>query len=273
MPPHAETIDAASDPRIAAFAGVGDPALARQLDCFVAEGRQVVRRVIEHGGYTVRALMVSPAALGAMTGIFQRLPDNAALYVAGRHVFAGVTGYDIHQGCLALVERPRPRAWHSVAGEAPKASTLVVLEAVGNPDNIGGVFRNAAALGASAVLLDPACSDPLYRKAVRTSMGSVLEVPYAVAEPWPAALETLRDMGWSVAALAGSGEWTLQDWVAHRGPASRLAWVLGHEGHGLSRAALHAADARVRIPMSPGADSLNVATAAALALYATAAMR
>lgn len=270
MPPRVERVTDADDPRIAAFRVVGDPALARGTGGFVAEGRLVVRRAIE-GGHRVGALLVSAAALEELRPVVEGLPGNAGVFVAETAVFRGVTGYNIHRGCLALVERPAPRDWREAADGAPVAAPLVLLEAVANPDNVGGVFRNAAAFGAAAVLLDPACSDPLYRKAVRTSMGTVLAVPFATIAPWPSAIDELRARGWLVAALTGTGEIALDECSRAAGPTRRLAWLLGHEGHGLSPDALAAADLRVRIPMAPGVDSLNVATAAAIALYASTA--
>lgn len=267
MPPRGEAIVDPDDPRIAAFRGVGDPALARELGCFVAEGRLVVSRVLADPRYRVRALLLSPGAFDHLRHLLDP-HGSPRVFVAGDAVFQRVTGYNIHRGCLALVERPAPRDWVSLASGAPAGAAVVVLEAVGNPDNIGGVFRNAAAFGASAVLLDPACADPLYRKAVRTSMGTVLGVPFATMAPWPAAIGELRAAGWTVAALTGRGDADLATCVACQAASARVAWLLGHEGGGLSEPALAGADVRVRIPIADRVDSLNVAAAAAIALYA-----
>lgn len=268
MPPSIENVTAPDDSRIAVFRAVADPVLAREAGAFVAEGRQVVRRAVE-AGHRVRALLVSRAVLEELSSLVEGLSGDVRVFVAGNAVFRGVTGYDIHRGCLALVERPAACDWRRLVHEAPAAAPIILLEAVANPDNIGGVFRNAAAFGAAAVLLDPACSDPLYRKAVRTSMGAVLAVPFARMTPWPEALDDLRARGWLVAALATGGQVALDAFARTRGARTRVAWLLGHEGSGLSRAALAAVDHTVRIPMAPGVDSLNLATAAALALYAT----
>lgn len=273
MDRRAERIADAADPRIRPFAGVGDPALARACGVFVAEGRLVVRRVIAHGGYRVRALLLSDGAREDLDDVIAALPAGADLWRASPEVVRAVTGYDIHRGCLALVDRPAPRPWRDVVPADPEPATLVALEALANPDNIGGVFRNAAAFGAAAVLLDPASSDPLYRKAVRTSMGAAIAVPFARIAPWPAALADLRALGWTIAALTTAGDETLEEFTARAGAGGRIAWLAGHEGDGLSDAALAAADARVRIPMAEGADSINVATAVALALHASVAFR
>jgi tRNA G18 (ribose-2'-O)-methylase SpoU len=166
---------------------------------------------------------------------------------------------------LAVGERPAPAPWRDVL---QSAQTVLVLEDVGNPDNIGGLFRAAAALGGEAVLLSPGCADPLYRKSIRTSMAATLTLPFAAAEPWPAILDDLRRAGLELVALTPSGDEDLDS--VPRGP--RIAILAGHEGRGLSEAALRRADRRVRIPMKPGADSLNVVTAVAIALHHVSAI-
>jgi len=176
----------------------------------------------------------------------------------------GVTGFSFHRGCLAIGRRPPVRSWRDLSiGARP----LLALERVGNVDNVGSIFRNAAAFGAGGVLLQADCADPLYRKAIRTSMGASLMVPYAAAEPWPGVLRELRDAGWSTVALTPAADATpLPDTVTAiaGGP---VALVLGHEGDGLTPEAIEACTHRARIPMASGVDSVNVATAAAIALY------
>jgi len=182
----------------------------------------------------------------------------------------GVTGFNLHRGCLAIGDRPRPARWQDVISGVrlePKAATIVVLERVSNADNVGGVFRNAAAFGADAVLVDPVSTDPLYRKAIRTSMGAALRVPFARAEPWPDALRELRHQGFALLALTPAADASpLRDCIA--GVSGRpVAVVLGHEGEGLSAGALEACEYHARIPMASGVDSLNVSSTAAIALY------
>ena len=167
---------------------------------------------------------------------------------------------------------PGAAPWQELAAR-PKAQVptpkpvVVVLERVANADNVGGVFRSAAAFGASAVLLDPASTDPLYRKAIRTSMGASLQVPFARADPWPAALLDLRALGFAVIAMTPApGARPLRD-VADAVAGRPAAIVLGHEGDGLTADALAACEFHARIPIGSGVDSLNVATAAAIALY------
>jgi tRNA G18 (ribose-2'-O)-methylase SpoU len=186
------------------------------------------------------------------------------VYVVPQHVMNQVTGYNIHRGCLAIGRRPPVRQWRDVAASAQR---IVVLERVGNADNIGGVFRNAAAFAADAVLLDPAATDPLYRKAIRTSLGAALTVPFARAEPWPDALTVLGAMGFATVALTPAASAPpLRDVLAPLA-TQRIALVLGHEGDGLSEAAMRSCDHRARIPIASRVDSINVTTAAAIALY------
>ncbi|WP_188940177.1 TrmH family RNA methyltransferase [Nakamurella endophytica] len=233
----------------------------------IAEGTVVVRRLLD-SAYPVRAVL----------GVGRRL-DELADVLAGRDVpvwevdadlMARVVGFHLNRGVLAAADRvPFP----AVAELAAGARSLAVLEGVGDHENLGALFRNAAALGADAVVLGPGCSDPLYRRSVRVSMGWVLRVPFA---PWdgPVAdlLELLRGTGWTVAALTPAASARPLSVLDQRRP-DRVAVVLGAEGPGLTAAALAAADLQVRIPMTPGVDSLNVATAGAVAFAALWAPR
>jgi tRNA G18 (ribose-2'-O)-methylase SpoU len=168
---------------------------------------------------------------------------------------------------VAIGERPAPRALSDLLAPLSPETRLVVLEGVGNADNMGGIFRNAAAFGAAGVVLGPRCCDPLYRKAIRVSMGAALRVPFASAEEgWPGALRDLKAEGFSVLALTPSPDATgLAEAAAV--PGRRLAVLAGAEGYGLTGEALAASDVAVRIPMAPGTDSLNVATAVGIALH------
>ena len=260
-----ERISRADDPRIAAFRGVRDPELVRQRGQFVAEGRLVVRRAIEDGGFRVRAVLVNEAALAQLGPVLARVDADTAVYVCDTAVFVDLAGYNIHRGCLALVDRPPARTIDEVLAEA---NTIVVLERVANADNVGAVFRHAAAFGCGAVVLSPGCCDPFYRKAIRTSMGAVLRVPSAAAEPWPDALARIRAQGFTIAALTPREPAVTLDAFARARPV-RVALVAGAEGEGLGVEAEAIADARIRIPTSAAVDSLNVATAVAIALYAT----
>jgi tRNA G18 (ribose-2'-O)-methylase SpoU len=253
-------VDTASDPRLALYHGVRDPELLRAHGVFVAEGRLVVRRLLESPRFRTRSLLVTPHARVELSDLIKRLDDSTPVYEADFTLFHDLTGFDVHRGCLAIGERPTPPTWSEVVSDA---RTVIMLERVGNPDNIGGVFRAAAALGGDAVLLSPGCADPLYRKSIRTSMAATLALPFAEAEPWPDVLDLLRADGVEVIALTPSGPEEID--AVRRSP--RIALLLGHEGLGLTGRTLAHTDRRVRIPMAPGTDSLNIVTAAAIALH------
>src|SRR5262249_31686436 len=174
------------DPRIASYRDITDGELVRSRRLFVAEGRLVVRRVLEDRRFHVESVLVSEAAGEQLASVLDTLPGDVPVYVCEAEDFLGITGHNIHRGCLALVKRP---AATSTGTLLAKANTIVVLEGVANADNVGGVFRNAAAFGADGILLSPTCCDPMYRKAIRTSMGAVLRVPFARAANWPAAID------------------------------------------------------------------------------------
>lgn len=274
-----QRITSPDDPRVTAYRSVTEPELARSRGVFVAEGRFVVRRVLEDPRYRVQSLLLNDAAYRDLASLIDRagrtsVPDGPGTEVAppGTEVllcetsdFLGITGVNIHRGCLALVERPAAVALKDVAAGANR---LVVLDRVGNADNVGGVFRNAAAFGAGGVVLGPGCCDPFYRKAVRTSMGAVLRVPFARADDWPGVLQALRVEGFTIVALTPHGPTETLDVFASRASGIRPALLVGAEGAGLTPSLESAADARVRIPIADEVDSLNVAVAVGIALYA-----
>ena len=256
------------DPRLDDFRIVSDPALMRGRGLFVAEGRLAVERLLA-SRFRARALLVLDGALDALEAAAEAGGDGRPLdaYVADSALLRGVTGFRFHRGCLALGERPAP----GDAGGGPSAAApgrpLVVLDGVSDPDNVGSIFRNAAAFGAAGVVLSPACADPLYRKAIRTSMGTTLALPFRVADDWPGVLTRLRESGTLVAALTPREPAAGVEAFARRAAGAGVALLLGNEGAGVSAPALDACGARVRIDLDPAVDSLNVATAAAIALH------
>lgn len=254
---------AVDDPRLAPFRDVGDPELVRRRGQFMAEGRRVVQRVIEDGRYAVRAVLVNDAAFAQLSSTLETLPSATPVYVCDAGAFMALTGYNIHRGCLALVDRRPSVALETVIAGA---RTIAVLEAVANADNVGAVFRSGAAFGCDAVILSPTCCDPFYRKAIRTSMGAVLHLPFAIATPWPGALDAIRAAGFTIAALTPREPAVPLDVFARDRPP-RVALLAGTEGAGLTADAETKADVRVRIPISDAVDSLNVATAVAVAFY------
>jgi tRNA G18 (ribose-2'-O)-methylase SpoU len=253
-------IDREDDARLARYRHVGDPNWLASEGLFVAEGRLVVERVLSHGDYTIESILLTPPAFRALE---PRLAAGVTVHLASQPVLNGVTGFNFHRGCLALVRRPAETV---TLERFAAARRLIVLEGVGNPDNIGGVFRSAAALGGDGILLDPSSGDPWYRKAVRTSMGAVLRVPFARAQPWPDALSVVRDMGFMLVALTPSGAITVDELRAAFPADVRIAFIAGAEGPGLTDAALAAAGTTVRIPVDPRSDSLNVVVAVSIAL-------
>jgi tRNA G18 (ribose-2'-O)-methylase SpoU len=253
-------VDALSDPRLDDYRNVPDPELLRSRGIFIAEGRLVVRRLIEAARFRTRSVLLTPTAYEALADVVQRASD-LPVYVMSQRAMNEITGFNIHRGCLAIGERPAAIPWTELVRDA---SLLVVLEGVSDADNVGSIFRSAAAFGADGVLLGPACADPLYRKAIRTSMAAALRVPFAAMADWPADLARLRAAGFRLLALTPADDGLP---LPEAPTCGRVAIIVGHEGEGLSPEALAAADVRARIVMEADVDSLNVATAAAIALY------
>jgi tRNA G18 (ribose-2'-O)-methylase SpoU len=252
------------DPRIADYAHVGDPSWLRERSLFVAEGRLVVRRLLSVRRFRIRSILVTHAALAALQDVLD--PDRGNIYVCNQQTLNAVCGIEFHRGCLAIAEVPQaPIAVDRFAD----ARRLLALEGVGNPDNIGGLFRVAAAFEAAGVVLDSTSADPLYRKAIRTSMGASLQVPFARCDAWLEDLGALRERGFHLVALTPAHSATpLSSYAADLPSDARVILMLGGEGPGLSPAALRAADIRLRIPIAADVDSLNVVVAAGIALAA-----
>ncbi len=264
------TIDDPADPRLRDYTCLTDVELRRRREpaegLFIAEGEKVIRRA-RYSGYQMRSMLLSAKWVDTMRDVIDEVP--APVYAVSPDVAEQVTGYHVHRGALASMERkPLPDAGELLAD----ARRVAVMEAVNDHTNIGAVFRSAAALGMDAVLLSPDCADPLYRRSVKVSMGAVFSVPYARLEQWPRDLEMVRERGFRLLALTPDAKAEDIDAVApHR--MERVALMLGAEGEGLSTRALVAADQWVRIPMAHGVDSLNVGAAAAVAFYAVTAGR
>ena len=218
-------------------------------------------------GFAVRSVLLSAASRDDLADLLDARPA-LAVYVASLDVLRALTGFNLHRGCLALAERPAPEPAAALVARLGGARLVAGLEGVADADNVGGVFRNALAFGAGAVLLSPGCCDPLYRKAIRTSMAASLRVPFARVDPWPGGLDLLRAAGFAIVALTPApGARDLASFARDPARPPRIALVVGAEGAGLGAATLAAADARVRIPMAPGVDSLNLATAMGIGLY------
>jgi tRNA G18 (ribose-2'-O)-methylase SpoU len=254
----------AGDPRLADYVRLTDVHLRRSLEAprglFVAEGEKVIRRAIG-AGYPVRSLLITQDKLGAFTDLAGACPGP--VYLVPAQVAEELTGYRVHRGALASMQRlPLP----SVAEAVGRARRIVVLEDIVDHTNVGAIFRCVAALGFDAVVLAPRCTDPLYRRSVRVSMGAVFAVPYARMADWRQGLGGLRSAGFRLLALTPALD-AVPIGDVPTGPDTRLALLLGTEGDGLSARWRGQADVPVRIPMSGGVGSLNVASAAAIACY------
>jgi tRNA G18 (ribose-2'-O)-methylase SpoU len=268
-----DRILSADDPRVRDYRAVREPDLVRRRGLFIAEGRLVVGRLLALPHVRIRSILVSAAGLAALeapaaAGLAAR-PD-LPLYLAAPDVIDAIGGFHFHRGCLAIAERPPALDPEALIAAAAPGHPLVVVEGIAQADNVGSILRNAHAFGAAGVLLDPASVDPLYRKALRTAMGAALTVPWARLEPWPDGLSRLRDAGLVVAALTPRPMAQPLEMFVEAHPDRAIALLVGAEGAGLSEATLASADVHVRIPMAPGADSINVATATGIALHALA---
>lgn len=263
-------IDDPTDERLAPYAGLKDAALRRAIEMgepgqgpgtFIAEGSLVLARLLA-SAYEVRSVLLTPPRLAALGDLLGGL--QAPVYVVSQEVMNAVTGFNIHRGVLAIAARQVPPPLDDLVAGARR---LAVLENLNDHENLGVIFRNAAAFGIDGVLLSPECCDPLYRRSVRVSMGYVLEVPHARLDPWPEALPALRSAGFLVVGLTPDPAATdirKLDLAA----ADRVALLLGAEGPGLSVQALGAVDVQARIAMATGVDSVNVGSAAAVAFHA-----
>ena len=251
------------DPRLGDYRDLRDVQLRRAIEAehglFLAEGEKVVRRAVE-AGYRPRSFLMAPRWLDGLADVLAG--TDAPCYVVSEQFAEAITGFHVHRGALAALERrPLSPVEQVIAG----TDTIVVLEDVVDHTNVGAILRSAAALGAQAALLSPRCADPLYRRAVKVSMGAVFSLPWTRLPDWYDALPYLSGAGFTTVALTLAEDASdLEDAV--RG-VERLALVLGTEGHGLTSRWSAAADRRARIPMAAGIDSLNVAAASAVACY------
>ncbi|MFC5957909.1 TrmH family RNA methyltransferase [Streptomyces pratens] len=287
------TVEDPDDPRLHDYTGLTDVELRRTREpaegLFIAEGEKVIRRARD-AGYEMRSMLLSAKWADVMRDVIDELP--APVYVVSPELAERVTGYHVHRGALASMQRaPLPAAAellhtarrvvmesgndHTDIGamfasgpQDDAGQRIAIFEGFVDHANLGAAFRSAAALGIRGILLSPDCADPLYRRAIKVSMGAVFSVPYARFDAWPAGLGVVREAGYDILAMTPDEKATPLDRLDPK-HFERCAIMLGSEGHGLSTYALRAADEWVRIPMSAGIDSLNVAAASAVAFYAT----
>ena len=262
-----ERIDDPADPRLADYRDLKDAALRLRQGLFIAESREVVRKLLGGRRFRTRSVLLTPPGLEGMRGALEATDPAVRLLLTRQDIVRAVVGYNFHQGCVAIGERGDEPSPHALL-DPPGRRLVLVLEDITNPDNIGGIFRNAVAFGADGVLLSPGSADPLYRKAIRVSIGGSLSLPFARLGEWHGDLRRLHEAGYTVIALSpGAAAVDIAELGATRPVPERVALLLGAEGSGLSPSARGAADLEARIPMAPGVDSLNVATACGIALH------
>jgi tRNA G18 (ribose-2'-O)-methylase SpoU len=255
-----------ADPRLADYRDLRDVQLREHLEAehglFLAEGEKVVRRAVT-AGFAPRSFLMAPRWLEGLADVLE--PSGAPVYVLSEPLIEQVTGFHVHRGALASLERrPLPTVDEVVSG----TRSVLVVEDVVDHTNIGAIFRSGAALGFEAVLLSPRSADPLYRRSIKVGMGAVFAVPWTRLPDWYDGLVGLSERGFTTVALTLAPDATpIEEAVAG---VDRLALVVGSEGHGLSDRWQATADRRAIIPMAPGIDSLNVAAATAVACYAAA---
>jgi len=262
---HINRITDLSAPELQDYQRLTDVALRRVSEpaggLYIAESAKVIARALA-AGHRPRSVLLLEQWLPDVTALLEQY--DVPVFIGTAELLETLTGFEMHRGALASMHRP---ALPDPAELLRDARRVVIIEDVVDHTNVGAIFRSVAGLGADAVLVTPRCADPLYRRSVRVSMGTVLQVPWTRLPDWPEAASVLKDNGFHLAALALADDAVSLD-VFAVDPPERVAIMLGAEGDGLSRQALEAADTIVTIPMLHGVDSLNVAAASAVALYA-----
>lgn len=279
-----DSLAAAADPRLAPYTSMRDAELAQRerphdpsahAGLFIAEGELVVRRLLA-SRYPLHSILTTPTRLDTLRDVLPAIHPDVPIFLAPPDLLSSLVGFNMHRGLLAIGRRSLVT---TPADVIARPGPLIVLEDLTNHDNLGGIFRNLAALGGtgSGVLLSPRCADPLYRKSLRVSMGAILSIPFASAEPahWPSLLTTLANAGWQTWAMTPrSGAYDIRDLAKHTKRSDRVALVLGSEGPGLTDSAIQSCTHQVQIPMfksDDSIDSLNVGMAAGIGLFALAA--
>ena len=258
------------DPRIAEFRNIRERDLTGRENRFIAEGTVVLRLLAgahaAAGDFLAEKVLLLKNRVAGLSDIIDTFPLEVPIYVAEAEVLDGIVGFHLHRGVLALGRRMAEDAMSGLLDRLPKQALVLVGCGISNHDNMGSMFRNAAAFGAAAVLLDESCCNPLYRKALRVSVGSILTVPYRRQSSGVQLLAGLAERGFAIWSLSPRGAVDIRDVAA----SERMALVVGTEGDGLP-ASILSAFGSVRIPQAPGLDSLNVATASGIALFEMAA--
>lgn len=255
-------IDDPKDPRVAAYRDIKERDLVGRQGLFIAEGETVLRAFVRDAPERVQSLLIDGKRIDKLGEVMAGLPPGVPVYVAGQAVLDAIAGFHLHRGVLAVGAKPSPPTADALLAKAGERAVVLVLMGIANHDNLGGIFRNAAAFGVDGVILDGDCCDPFYRKAIRVSIGATLSVPTAWLTPGEdvvALLERHDFQGLALSPIAG-------ETLARLDPPARSAVLLGAEGPGLPQAVMD----RVRtvgVPMANGFDSLNVATTSGIVLH------
>lgn len=255
-------IDDPADPRVAPYMDIRERDLAGRQGRFVAEGKVVLNVLFSARRFEAESVLLLENRLAGMTETLKSAPAEVPVYVASGDVLDGIAGFHMHRGVLAIGRKRPPETIETLLETLPERALVVVLVGIANHDNIGAIFRNAAAFGADAILLDETCCDPLYRKAIRVSVGAALKVPFAVASETGSLVDTLEKHGFEQIALSPQGTVDCRDMERPQ----RLALWFGTEGEGLPEALMRRLKT-VKIAMAGGFDSLNVAAASAITLH------
>lgn len=262
MPDTPILIEDPADPRVAVFRAVRERDLIGREGRFIAEGEVVLRLLLASTRFAAESILIDAGRADTLAPLLETRAPGVPLYLASRPVLDGIAGFPLHRGILAAGRRAPDPGPEAILETAPERAVVVVAMGIGNHDNMGGIFRNAAAFGAAGVLLRSDCCDPLYRKAIRVSVGAALVVPFAKMERGVDPVELVRSRGFEPLALTPAGAVPL----ASLAPPARSAVILGAEGPGLPGEVIRRSRA-VSIPMAPGFDSLNVAVTAGIVLH------
>ena len=260
--PNLIEIDDLHDSRIEVYRDIRERDLVGRAGLFVAEGRVVIEKLEGSAHHQPLSLLIASKRVNALHSVLSRLPDDVPVYVAAQGVVDAIAGFPLHRGILAIGRRTDVPTADDLLSEYGESATVLVLCGIANHDNMGGIFRNAAAFGVNAVLLNADCCDPLYRKAIRVSVGATLLVPFAQMARQDDPVELLERHAFSPVALSPAGTCPLMEWR----PGPRTAVLLGAEGPGLSADLVRRVPS-VQIAMSAGFDSLNVATTSGIVLH------
>ena len=265
-----------ADDRVADYTKLTDVALRKKLETerglYMAESTNVIMRAVQ-AGHRPRSFLTDKRWLDQLTPWIEMSTGAAdggdvPVYIADETVLEQITGFHLHRSAMAAMNRPELADPYNLIEDA---RLIAIIEDIVDHTNVGAIFRSCAALGVDCVLVTPACADPLYRRSVRVSMGTVFQVPWTRISPWPGGIEELKARGWDVAAMALTEDSvSLPDYCESLHPDQKVALLFGTEGSGLSRRAIEASSTVVKIPMAGGVDSLNVAAASAVAIYAVA---